>query len=73
MPNITLSISEKMHKEIAQHPEIKWSQIVRQVFDKKLNELHWIDAALSVSELTEEDVERIGHNIKAKIRKRLSR
>lgn len=69
---MTLAIPEKLHKEINRHPEIKWSEIARQAFDKKLKELHWIDILLNKSELTEEDAERIGHKIKEKIGKRLS-
>ena len=70
---MTLSIPEEMHKEINQHPEIKWSEVARQAFNKKIKELHWVDILLSKSELTEEDAERIGHKIKSKIRKRLSK
>jgi len=73
MANMTLAIPEEMHKEINKHPEIKWSEVARQAFDKKIKELHWMDVLLSKSELTEEDAERIGHKIKSKIRKRLSR
>mgnify|MGYP001581843333 CR=1 FL=1 len=73
MANITLSIPEDMHKEISRHPEIKWSEIVRQAFNKKIKELYWVDVLLSKSELTEEDAERIGHKIKSKIGKRISK
>lgn len=68
---MTLALPDKMHKELNQHPEIKWSEIARQAFDKKLKELHWIDILLNESELTEEDAEKIGHKIKSNIRKRL--
>lgn len=73
MVNLTLAIPESMHKEISQHPEIKWSEVARQAFQKKIKELHWMDILLSESELTEEDAEKIGHKIKSKIRKRLSK
>lgn len=73
MANITLAIPEEMHKEINQHPEIKWSEVARQAFQKKIKELHWMDILLDKSELTDEDAERIGHKIKSRIRKRLSK
>ena len=72
MTNMTLSIPEELHKEMQTHTEIKWSDIARQAFEKKVKELHWIDKLLEKSELTEEDAERMGHRIKRGIRKRFS-
>ena len=69
---MTLSVPEELHKEMQQHSEIKWSDIARQAFEKKVKELHWIDKLLEKSELAEEDAERIGHKIKHEIRKRFS-
>lgn len=70
---MTLSIPENLHKKMVQHTELKWSDIARQAFEKKINELDFIEKILSKSNLTEEDAERIGHNIKADIRKRFSK
>ena len=72
MPNITLSVPLELHKEMLKHTEIKWSDLVRQIFEKKIKELHWIDILLEKSELTEEDAEIVGHKIKHEIRKRFS-
>ena len=69
---MTLSIPTELHKEMQQHSEIKWSDIARQAFEKKVKELHWIDKLLEKSELIEEDAERIGHKIKREVRKRFS-
>ena len=73
MVNMTLSIPEELRKKMRQHTEFKWSDIARQAFEKKLREIELADKLLSKSKLTEEDAERIGHAIKAKIRKRLDR
>ena len=70
MPNMTLSIPVELHKEILQHSEVKWSNIARQAFEKKIKELNWVDNLLERSELTEKDAEIIGHKIKHGIRKR---
>ena len=72
MTNMTLSIPEKLHKEMNVHSEIKWSDVARQAFEKKVKELHWMDKLLSRSTLTEKDAEAIGHKIKHEIRKRFS-
>ncbi|MCJ7506215.1 hypothetical protein MUP05_07095 [Candidatus Bathyarchaeota archaeon] len=73
MGNITLSIPEQLHEKMRRHTELKWSDIARQAFEKKLREIELMEGLLSKSELTEEDAERIGHAIKAKARKRFTR
>ncbi|HLC74502.1 MAG TPA: hypothetical protein VJH88_01455 [Candidatus Nanoarchaeia archaeon] len=70
MANMTLSVPEKLHKEMNLHSEIKWSDVARQSFEKKVRELHWMDIVLSRSKLTEKDAEEIGHKIKHEMSKR---
>ncbi len=72
MPNMTFSIPEKLHQEIKHHTDIKWSEIARKAFEKKVQELHLLDKMLKKSTLTEEDAERIGHAIKHNMRKRFA-
>jgi len=72
MGNITLSIPEELHRKMRKHTELKWSDIARQAFEKKLREIELAERLLAKSELTEEDAERIGHEVKANIRKRFS-
>ena len=67
---MTLSIPKKLHKEMAAHPELKWSEVARQAFEKKVTQLNWMDKALKDSKLTEKDADIIGHKIKHEIRKR---
>jgi predicted CopG family antitoxin len=71
MPNMTLTVSEEMYREMKKHRELKWSDIARQAFEKKIAEIKMMDKLLSKSKLTEEDAEIIGHKIKHEIRKRL--
>ena len=73
MVNMTLSIPEDIYKEMMAHSELKWSDVARQAFEKKIRELHWMDEVLKNSNMTEEDAEKIGHNVKAKMRKRFSK
>ena len=70
MANMTLSIPEELHKKLKQHTELKWSDVARKAFEKKLNDIELMDKLLSKSQLTEEDAERIGHKIKHEIAKR---
>lgn len=71
MTNMTLSVPEDLYKKMRQHTELKWSDVARQAFEKKLKEIELAERLLSESELTE-DAERIGHATKGKIRKRFS-
>jgi len=73
MVNMTLSIPEELYKEMLAHSELKWSDVARQAFEKKVKELHWMDEVLKNSQVTEEDAERVGHDVKAKMRKRFSK
>ena len=61
--NMTLSIPEELHKKMKRHTELKWSDIARHAFEKKLNEMEFVEKVLKNSELTENDAERIGHEI----------
>lgn len=70
MPNMTLTIPEEMHEKMKHHTELKWSDVARQAFERKLIEVEMMEKILSKSKLTEEDAERIGHKIKGEIRKR---
>jgi predicted CopG family antitoxin len=73
MVNMTLSIPEDIYKEMMVHSELKWSDVARQAFEKKIRELHWMDEVLKKSKMTEEDAEKIGHEVKARMRKRFSK
>jgi len=73
MTNMTLSIPEELYREMMSHSELKWSDVARQAFEKKVRELHWMDEVLKKSEVSEEDAEKIGHGIKSKILERFSR
>lgn len=70
MANMTLSVPDKLYTKMKQHTEMKWSDIARQAFERKLEEIEFMEKILKRSKLTEEDAERIGHKVKAEIRKR---
>ena len=70
---MTLAIPEELYKEMQFHSEIKWSEVARKAFEMKVSELHWMDKLIEKSELTEEDVNRIGHKIKHAMFERLEK
>ncbi|MBI4014739.1 MAG: hypothetical protein HY365_02170 [Candidatus Aenigmarchaeota archaeon] len=73
MSNMTLSVPEELHRRMKEHTELKWSDIARRAFERKLKEVEMAEKLLRTSELTEEDAEKIGHKIKGSIRRRLSK
>ena len=44
MTNITLSIEEEVYKLMRKHSEIKWSEFVRKIIKKRLEDLEKIEA-----------------------------
>jgi len=72
MVNMTLSVPDDLHKRMKRHAELKWSEIARQTFERKVSEVEFMEKALKNSKLTEDDAERIGHHIKAEMRKRFA-
>ncbi len=70
---MTLSLPEELHKKMKRHTELKWSDIARQAFEKKLNEVELLEKILKKSELSEYNSERIGHEIKSRVNKRFAR
>ena len=73
MPNITLSISEELHKVVKEHNEIKWSEIARRAISEQAQKLSIMEKIASKSKLTEKDINDIDHKIKAGLLKRYAK
>ena len=37
MVNMTMAIPDELHSKMRKHPEIKWAEVARQTFQKKIN------------------------------------
>lgn len=72
MVNVTLAIPDELNHRLRKHPELKWSEIARMAFERKLKEVELEHRILSKSKLTEKDAEVLGHKIKAEMRKRFA-
>lgn len=70
MSNITLTVSEELHRKMKAFPKVKWSAVAREAIERELEKLELLDRLLSKSRLTENDAERIGHKIKHEMSKR---
>ena len=70
MPNITLSIPDSLHKRLKKYKEIRWSEAIRAMLEKRIEDLELMDNLTKNSKLTMKDVEEIGVKIKRGIAKR---
>ena len=43
MTNITLSIDDSVYKKMRKHSEVKWSEFVRKVIKKRIEELETLE------------------------------
>lgn len=71
MKNVTLTISEDLHKKMKRHSEMNWSEIIRASLEKKMADLELMDKILSGSRLTEKDIGEISDSINRNAAKKL--
>ena len=76
MVSLTLSIPLELKRKMTERPHIKWSEVVRAILEKEINQLEEFERLVSKSKLTERDVEELAQKVNedmAKHFKRLSR
>ncbi|MDE1881763.1 MAG: hypothetical protein KGI89_14615 [Euryarchaeota archaeon] len=64
MTNVTLAVPKELHEEMRRHPEIKWSEVARQAFQREVESIHLFDRLLARSELSETDAVALGRTIR---------
>ena len=67
MVNVTLTVPADLKKRMDMFPEINWSEVARQAFNQKIQELLILRSITSKSKLTDGDVKEIGDRIKMAI------
>ena len=70
MANITLTIPNVLHERIKSHTEIRWSEVIRQLLQKKIEQLELINQIVNKSKLTQKDVDEISEKIDSNVAKR---
>ena len=68
--NITLTIPNILHEKIRRHSEIRWSEVIRQLLQKKIEQLELINQIVNKSKLTQKDVDEISEKIDSNVAKR---
>jgi hypothetical protein len=72
MPNMTLALPKELHREMRNHPEIKWAEVVRRALTREVDRLRVYDRLLASSRLTERDAVRLGRRVNAGASRRLT-
>lgn len=70
MANMTLSIPDKIHKEMKNFSEVRWSEVARKAIINKLETLVLVEKIAQKSRLTSKDVEFFSKRINAAATKR---
>ncbi|MFH1325428.1 MAG: hypothetical protein ABIH49_01500 [archaeon] len=71
MANITLAIPDDLSKRLKKHNEIRWSEVVRQILQKNLEQLELMDEIVKNSKFTEKDAREIADKIDSSVAKKL--
>lgn len=61
--NMTMSVDKELRKRMRRHPEIRWTHVVRQAIEEKLDQLETLERIASKSRLTVKDAVEIGRKI----------
>ncbi|MEK6824038.1 MAG: hypothetical protein AABY06_03300 [Nanoarchaeota archaeon] len=71
MANITLAISDSLHEKLKSHSEIRWSEVIRRILQKRIEDLELINKIAGKSKLTKKDVDEISSKIDSNVAKKL--
>ena len=71
MANITLSIPDNLHRKLKTHNDIRWSEVIRRILQRKIEELELMNKIISKSKLTKKDADEISEKIDSNVAKRL--
>ncbi|MFH1106326.1 MAG: hypothetical protein V1787_00365 [Candidatus Micrarchaeota archaeon] len=64
MVNVTVSVPEDFKKELDRRAEINWSEVARQAWKSKLDQLELLDSLTAKSKATDEDIEELGRMLR---------
>ena len=69
MVNMTISMDVELKKLLDKHPEMNWSEVARQAWKQKAEQLELLDRLSANSKATDEDVMEISRKINEGIAK----
>jgi len=65
MVNVTISVPSELKVLIDRHPEINWSEVARQAWKQKAEQLELLNSLTSGSKASDSDIMEISRKIKA--------
>ncbi len=70
MTTITLAVPDEMKHKMEAFPEINWSEVARQAFRQKLEDLEFLEKFKSSSRMTEADAMNLGRELNKNLARR---
>ncbi|MBI5797983.1 hypothetical protein HZA98_03725 [Candidatus Woesearchaeota archaeon] len=69
MTTLTLAVPDEMKKKMDSFPEMNWSEVARQAFMQKIEDMEFLRKFKEKSKLTEAEALRMGKEVSNKLRK----
>jgi len=63
MTTLTLAVPEEIKKKMDSFPEMNWSEVARQAFIQKIEDMEFLRKFKEKSKLTESDALRLGKEV----------
>ncbi len=70
MVTMTLAVPKELKQKMESFPEINWSEIARQAFKQKIQDLEFLKRFKAESTLTEKEALELGAELSKKLAKR---
>ena len=71
MTTLTLAVPDEMKKKMDSFPEMNWSEVARQAFMQKIEDMEFLRKFKEKSKLTESDAMRLGKEVSKEVSKKL--
>ena len=71
MTTMTLAVADEMKQKMNAFPEMNWSEVARQAFSQKLEDLEFLQKFKEKSKLTESDAMRLGAEVSKSVSQKL--
>jgi hypothetical protein len=71
--NLTLTVPKELKDIMDEFPEINWSEVARQAFKNKIDDLRFLNKFKAESKLTEQDAIELGRKVNKALAKRYAR
>ncbi len=71
MTTLTLAVPDEMKKKMESFPEMNWSEIARQAFMQKIEDMEFLRKFREKSRLSEADALRLGKEVSREISNKL--